>query len=110
MFFMQYMAKAIDMNAQGVFAIHFNNTKDANLLLGGGYRIGDAAFGRVGFEFKGLIFGAAYDINVSSLSFGKNSGYNGTNPRGMGFELGLSYIAKIYKDLKVDDILYNPRF
>lgn len=110
MYFFQYMAGAMENTPQLLFAIHFNNTKDANLLLGGGYRIGDAAFARVGFEFKGLIFGAAYDFNLSSLSLGNNSNYTGANARGMGFELGLSYIAKIYKELKVNDILYNPRF
>lgn len=110
MMFMQVMAKVFEVNAQAVFAYHFNNTKDVNLLFGGGYRFGDAAFGRIGFELKGLIIGAAYDFNVSSLSLSGNNNFNGTNPRAMGFEFGLSYIAKIYKDLVVKEILYNPRF
>ena len=110
MMFMQIMAKVFEMNAQAVAVYHFSNTKDVNLLFGGGYRIGDAAFGRVGFEFKGLSIGAAYDFNLSSLSLSGNNNFSGTNPRAMGFEFGLSYIAKIYKDIAVREILYNPRF
>jgi hypothetical protein len=107
---MQLMAKVFEMNAQAVFVYHFNTTKDINLLFGPGYRIGDAAFGRVGFEYKGLALGVAYDFNLSNLSLSGNSNFNGTNPRAMGFEFGLSYIAKIYKDIAVKEILYNPRF
>ncbi len=110
MMFMQLMANVLELNAQGVFAYHFNNTKDINLLFGGGYRIGDAAFGRIGFELKGLIIGAAFDFNVSGLSLNGNNNFNGVNPRATGFEFGLSYIAKIYKEMVVKEILYNPRF
>ena len=110
MMFMQLMTKIFELNAQAVFAYHFNSTKAINLLLGGGYRVGDAAFGRIGFELKGLIIGGAYDFNLSSLSLSGNNNYNGTNARAMGFEFGLSYIAKIYKEIVIKEILYNPRF
>lgn len=110
MVFMQLMTNVLELNAQALFAYHFVPTKDVNLLFGGGYRLNDAAFGRVGFEYKGLIIGAAYDFNLSTLSLGNNAGYSGTNARAMGFEFGLSYIAKIYKELVVKEILYNPRF
>jgi hypothetical protein len=63
----------------------------------------------VGFEYKGLTVGAAYDFNLSGLSVNRNN-YNGVNPRAMGFEVALSYIAKIYKDLVIEEVLYNPRF
>jgi type IX secretion system PorP/SprF family membrane protein len=110
MVFMQLMTNVLELNAQAVFAYHFVPTKDVNLLFGGGYRLNDAAFARLGFEYKGLIIGAAYDFNLSSLNLNNNAGYSGTNARAMGFEFGLSYIAKIYKEMVVKEILYNPRF
>jgi type IX secretion system PorP/SprF family membrane protein len=107
--FMQLMTKVLELNAQAVFAYHFTNTKDVNLLFGGGYRLGDAAFARVGFEYKGLTIGGAYDFNLSSLSVSGNN-FNGVNPRAMGFEVAVTYIAKIYKDIVIEEVLYNPRF
>ncbi len=109
MLFFQTMTKVVEFNGQALFAYHFNPTKDVNLLFGAGYRFGDAGFGRVGFEYKGLTVGAAYDFNLSGLSVNRNN-YNGVNPRAMGFEVALSYIAKIYKDLVIEEVLYNPRF
>ncbi len=108
MVFVQNMTRVFELNMQAICAYHFNNTKDINLLFGGGYRLNDAAFARLGFELKGLTIGAAYDFNLSSLSQGAN--YTGNNKRAMGFEIGVSYIAKIYKELVVKEILYNPRF
>jgi len=110
MIFMQLMTNVLELNTQALFAYHFVPTKDVNFLFGGGYRLNDAAFGRVGFEYKGLTVGAAYDFNLSSLSLGNNAGYTGRSPRAMGFEFGLSYIAKIYKEMVIKEILYNPRF
>jgi type IX secretion system PorP/SprF family membrane protein len=109
MFFAQYMASVLEMNLQNVFALHFNDTKDMNLLFGGGYRFSNEAFARIGFELKGLIFGAAYDFNLSSLNL-TNTNISAGAVRGQGFELGLTYIARIYKDPVVKEILFNPRF
>lgn len=109
MFFAQYMASVLEMNVQNLFALHFNDTKDLNLLFGGGYRFSNEAFARIGFEFKGLIFGAAYDFNLSSLNLTSGTLSTGA-ARGQGFELGLTYIARIYKDPVVKEILFNPRF
>jgi type IX secretion system PorP/SprF family membrane protein len=101
MAFYQNMARAQELNLQALFGIHLNETKDFTLLFGGGYRVGDAAIGRVGLELKGLRFGFAYDFNASQLS---------NNGRAMGFEVGVSYIAKLYKNVVVKDILFCPRF
>jgi len=107
MAFVQYMDKAFEANLQALAAIHFNDTKDFNLLAGAGYRLSDATFARLGLEYRGLSFGVAYDFNLSGLS---NSNYTGSNLRGQGFELGLTYIAKIYRTPVVKEILFNPRF
>jgi type IX secretion system PorP/SprF family membrane protein len=101
MAFYQNMARAQELNLQALFGIHLNTTKDFTILFGGGYRVGDAAIGRIGLELKGLRFGFAYDFNASQLS---------NNGRAQGFEIGISYIAKLYKNVVVKEILFCPRF
>jgi len=102
MAFYQYMSRAQETNLQALFGIHFNDAKDVTFLVGGGYRLGDAAIGRIGLELKGLRFGFAYDFNLSSLSQ--------TNGRAQAFEVGISYIAKLYKKPLIKEILFCPRF
>lgn len=98
---------AYELNAQLLFGIHFNRAKDITLYLGGGYRVSDAAIARVGIDIKGFTFGFAYDINL-----GDGLSYNAfaKNNRGTAFELGVSYIARLYKVAVVEDVLFCPRF
>lgn len=95
-----------DLNMQLLLGLHFNDMKDITLFLGGGYRLFDAAIMRVGLDIKGLRFGFAYDLNTTGLS---SKIYSNAN-RGMGFEVALSYIAKIYKNPVIKEILFCPRF
>lgn len=101
MAFYQNMAKAQEFNLQALFGIHMNEAKDLTFLIGPGYRFGDALFARVGLDFKGLRVGFAYDFNVTQLS---------NNGRAQSFELAVSYIARLYKNVVVKDVLFCPRF
>lgn len=69
---------------------------------GVGARWGDAANILLGVDIKDVKVQFAYDINTSGLT--PASGTVG------GFELGVSYIGKIYKKPKVDPTEVCPRF
>jgi type IX secretion system PorP/SprF family membrane protein len=101
MAFYQTMAKAQEINAQALLGYFLNEDRDMAILFGGGYRVNDAALLRIGAEIKGFNFGFAYDLNMSGLS---------NNSRAQGFEVGASYIAKVFKDPNVPQILFCPRF
>lgn len=103
LFFYHNVKNAQDINAQLLFGMHLNQMRDITLYLGGGYRIGDSGIARIGLDLKGLRFGFAYDINANGLSIKKSN-------RPMGFEVALSYIAKIYKNPVIKEILFCPRF
>lgn len=72
------------------------------IQAGTGYRFGDAAFLLFGARIKDLTVGAAYDFNVSSAS-PSTSGIGG-------YELGVSYIGKIYKKPVIKPTIFCPRF
>jgi len=55
-----------------------------------------------GVEMKDLKVGAAFDLGV--LGFQQAPGFQGA------FELGATYIIKIYKDPDVDPVIFCPRF
>ncbi len=91
-----------ELNLQGYFGYHLNAQKDITAKIGAGYRAGDAVIAMIGFDFKGFTVGAAYDINTSDLStVTANQG---------GFEVALSYIAKIYRTPIVKPVIFCPRF
>lgn len=62
----------------------FKMQKDAGLIGGVMYRIGDAAIVDVGYHFSNTIIGVSYDFNTSSLT-------RATNGAG-GLELSISYV------------------
>ncbi|MCO5946268.1 PorP/SprF family type IX secretion system membrane protein [Mucilaginibacter flavidus] len=59
---------------------------DNGLILGGMYRIGDAAVADVGYHLKNMVIGVSYDFNTSAFK-------NATSGQG-GFELSISYVFK----------------
>jgi type IX secretion system PorP/SprF family membrane protein len=59
---------------------------DNGLILGGMYRIGDAAVADVGYHLKSLVIGISYDFTTSALK-------SATNGQG-GFELSLNYVFR----------------
>ncbi len=98
----QTQAGARELNMQTMFGYHLNDQKDVTLLFGGGYRLDDAALALLGFDYKGLKIGAAYDVNTSGLT--ALSSYRG------GWEVAASYTAKIYRTPVVKPIIFCPRF
>lgn len=96
----QTMAGATEINTALMIGYQVND----NFLLqyGQGWRVGDATNAILAFQYDRLRAGISYDINVSSLS-------NVSNYQG-GFELGLSYIAKIYKQPESSPVIFCPRF
>ena len=100
---------AYELNVQALVGYHFNDTKDLTLYAGGGYRVSGDAIIRVGLDVKGLKFGFAYDINTQSNGLSYNVP-NFNNNTGMAFEVGLSYVAKIFKVPVIKDVLFCPRF
>ncbi len=79
-----------------------NREKDIAVIGGAGYRLGDAAFAIFGARYKDLKVGLAYDFNLS----GATSSTSGIG----GYELGVSYIAKIYKKPVIKPVIFCPRF
>jgi len=66
--------------------LDFNLSSDYSMMLGGMYRVDDAAVGSVAFYAKNLIIGISYDYTTSAL---QKSG----NVQG-GYELSVSYVFK----------------
>ena len=101
-FLFQSQAGATETDLQVLGGYHLNTEKDITLRFGPGYRFGDAMQAIVGLDYKGLRVGAAYDINTSDLSAASNN-------RG-GFEIGASYIFRIYNPPVVKTVIFCPRF
>lgn len=74
--------------------------KDKQLRFGLGYRVGDAAQALLGYHAGDFRFGFAYDLTLSQLS--------DINDTFGGFELGASYIIKIYKDPEIKPVIICP--
>ncbi|MFK8104251.1 MAG: PorP/SprF family type IX secretion system membrane protein [Saprospiraceae bacterium] len=100
--FWQNKAGANEIMVQTQLGYYLNEKKDIKLNFGLGYRFGDAGLALVGMDYKNLRVGASYDINLSSLTEVSNSVG--------GFEIAVSYIAKIFKTPKVKPVILCPRF
>lgn len=98
----QTMSGADEIMLQGMAGYLLNPEKDITLRFGLGYRMRDALNALLGFQYKALSVGFAYDINTSTLNQATN--YNG------GFEIAANYIIKIYKPAKIDPKILCPRF
>jgi type IX secretion system PorP/SprF family membrane protein len=100
--FYQRKGKNDELAVQGMTSLLFQEDKDIWLNAGLGFRYGDALEFLVGADIGSLRVGASFDLTVSGLRRANNS---------FGaFELGVGYIAKIYKKPKVDPIIFCPRF
>ena len=75
--------------------------KDIKLNMGLGYRFGDSGQVLVGIDYGDIKAQLGYDITLSSL--------HRANDRAGGFEIAVSYIAKIYKKPVVKPAILCPR-
>ncbi len=81
-------AKAHNTMIGGAYSLNVNNNADnpTNIYFGSWYRFEDAIIPYLGLEYGGLMIGASYDVNTSSLK-------PASNTRG-GMEVSLIYIKK----------------
>ncbi|MBR9921864.1 MAG: type IX secretion system membrane protein PorP/SprF [Bacteroidetes bacterium] len=100
-FLFSSIGPANEANLQALAGRYFGENKDIALKLGPGYRFGDAVEVILGLDYKQFRAGISYDLNVSELR-------EVTNMRG-GFEIAVSYIARIYKEPQVTPIIFCPR-
>jgi type IX secretion system PorP/SprF family membrane protein len=101
-FLYQKMESAQYLAAQATLGFLFGSEREAKLGIGGGYRSGDAAEALIGLTYKGFRVGFAYDFTLSGLR-------TATSSKGS-FELGGSYIARIFKKPKAEQKVLCPRF
>lgn len=99
-FLFDNIAKMNEGAIQALLGYHFN--PDLTLRFGPGYRLGDAAAVIVGLDYKQFRVGASYDITLSDLSSANNN-------QG-GFEVGVWYIARIFKKPVAKPVIFCPRF
>lgn len=80
--------KAHNTVVGGAFSYNVNQNEDdpVNVYLGSWYRFNDAVIPYIGLEFKGILIGASYDANTSSLK-------PASNTKG-GMEISLIFIKK----------------
>ncbi|NOT50720.1 MAG: PorP/SprF family type IX secretion system membrane protein [Chitinophagaceae bacterium] len=80
--------KAHNTIVGGAFSYNVNQNEvdPVNIYLGSWYRFNDAVIPYIGLEFKGVLIGASYDANTSSLK-------PASNTRG-GMEISLIFIKK----------------
>ncbi len=98
----QNAGPATTAQLQGMLGYLFNEKKGVMLNFGLGYRFGDAAQLLLGMDYGAFRVAASFDLTLSSLAvINNNIG---------GFELGVSYIGRIYKDPAVKPVIFCPRF
>lgn len=101
-FLFQSLSGANEVMIQGIVGYHLNDKKDMTLDFGIGYRLRDATKFIVGMHYKQFRVGAAYDLTISDVR-------DASSAAG-GFELGVAYIAKIFKKPEVKPVIFCPRF
>lgn len=101
-FMVQSASPALEAQVQGMLGYHLNPDKNTVLNFGLGYRFGDAAQFLLGMDIGAFRVAASFDLTLSSAgTINRNVG---------GFELGVSYIGRIYKDPAVKPVIFCPRF
>ena len=96
------LRKSNNIQTQLMAGYHFNKKDNVRLDFGLGYRLRDAAEFLVGMDYKSFRIAASYDMTLSGL--------NEINNTVGGFEVGLSYIATIFKSADVKPVIFCPRF
>ncbi len=99
--FFQTTAGLTETIVQAEVGYYVTDNKDTVLNGGLGYRFGDALQFLVGLDYKDWVIGASYDLSLSSLA--EQSRYKN------GFEIGVGYVIKIFKDPVVDPAILCPK-
>ncbi len=95
-----YMSQATASQFNVGLQAKYELNPNSGISIGGGTRVNDAYYGLIGYNFKGLIIGASYDINSSSLKAATN---------GFGaIEFSLGYVGTISS--RVEPIVPAIRF
>jgi type IX secretion system PorP/SprF family membrane protein len=99
-----FLFNNIEKMSEGVIKalLGYRFKPDLTFRFGPGYRLGDAAAVIVGMDYKQFKVGLSYDLTVSELSSANNN-------QG-GFEIGVSYIARIFKQPVAKPVIFCPRF
>ncbi|MFY0254767.1 PorP/SprF family type IX secretion system membrane protein [Chitinophaga sp. 30R24] len=108
------MTDAVSLVPNGIYTVQGNSqekmlgaylqmmvNENADLMLGGNWRMQDAISPFVGVYIKGMTIGLSYDTNISKL--GKSA--NNVNS----FELSLSFVGKRHNSIRTD-YFKCPRF
>ena len=91
-----------EIGLQGWASYLINPEKEIALNFGLGYRISDAGKVLLGIDYKDFRAALSYDITLTELNEVNN--YNGA------FEVSAYYILKIYKEPKVNQAIFCPKF
>ncbi len=99
----QNSGKSNEIVVQTKGSLMMNEEKQISVNAGLGVRVVNAADLQlmVGMDIKDIKVGLAYDINLASFTPATN--------RSSGFELGITYLGKIYKKPEVEPLLICPR-
>lgn len=97
------MAGENQISVQTIAGRLLDEEKDITVRGGLGYRVQDAAILFLGMDYKDWRVGLAYDFNVSNLGNEVGGTVNG-------WEVGVTYIAKIFKEPEVKPIIFCPKF
>ncbi len=87
---------------QGVGGLVLNQKDNTIVRAGIGYRVGDALQALVGIDYGDIRAGLAYDITTSTLR-------SSTSVKD-GFELGVTYIGKIFKKPTSTPVILCPKY
>lgn len=96
----QSMGGAQEVNA--IAMIGYKVNPDFTISYGQGWRVGDATNAILQLQYGAVRAGVSYDINISDLN--NISNYQG------GYEVALSYIARIFQQPQSDPVIFCPRF
>lgn len=101
--FVQTTQTATAAQVQGMFGMYMGEESDKLIKFGLGVRLpARFVYPMVGFDYKDFKVAASFDLNANQLQ---------TNAEGLqqGFEIGVQYIIKIYKEPKVDRVILCPQ-
>ncbi|MFK8056919.1 MAG: PorP/SprF family type IX secretion system membrane protein [Saprospiraceae bacterium] len=100
--FLQTTETASAAQLQGMFGMYMGEESDKLIKFGLGVRLpARFVYPMVGFDYKDFKVAASFDLNANGLQ--------AADGLQSGFEIGVQYIIKIYKEPKVDRVILCPQ-